>query len=113
MLTPRITSSIPSVHSTGLQPTEADLVSSSADLRSAKSLHPTACFPRQAFPYFLCHALLPRRAASRCIGTFLSGIAALGDGRTVRKHSPCLQVSCGTSRTSLCKYLPPFSDCLR
>src|SRR6266567_4394294 len=101
------------VHSTGLRLTGGGPANSAADLRVAKPHRPTTCFPRQAFPYSLFHALLPRRVASRCTGPFPSGVVALGDKTTVRKYSPCLQVCCGTSRTSLCKYPLLLSDCLR
>ena len=107
------TSPVPSVHSTWLQPTEAGLVSSSANLRFAKSLHPTACFPRQAFPYSLCRVLLTRRVANLNTGPFLSAVVAPEDRTIVRKHSADLQVCYGTSRTSFCKYLLPPSNYLR
>src|SRR5258706_8559917 len=50
--TPVFAALVPTVHSSALQPMEADLVSSLGDLRAAKSHRLTACLPRPAFRCF-------------------------------------------------------------
>ena len=50
--TPIFGALVPTVHSSALQPMEADLVSSLGDLRAAKSHRLTACLPRPAFRCF-------------------------------------------------------------